>query len=170
MKFYQPIHRLLQDTPQFEFIGTAQFPDHVPEPIGHTTYKMYRQFPAFPVFAQMLEEKIIQPVLNDILDHIMPAVFHQEERKRSEITVGQRLFVHIFQYLLPVRDVFGVELIPQILVKSIIKIVLQHFFAQVGAATLISEDVAKSRAALRHLFPVKITGKAARTQVTRDSL
>jgi hypothetical protein len=124
MKPDQSVHRFLQNIAQIELIASAQFPDHIPEPICDTPHKMNRQFPAFPVLTQMLKEKIIQPILNDILDHIMPPVLHQEEGKRSEITVGQRLFVHIFQYLLSVSNIFGVELVPQLLVKSIIKIVL----------------------------------------------
>jgi hypothetical protein len=124
MIFDEAVHGFLQDTAQLEFIASAQFPDHIPETIGHAAYEMYGQFPAFPVFAQMLKEKIIQPILDDVLDHIMPPVFHQEEGKRSQVTVGQRLLVNPFQNLLVVRGIAGIEFIPQFLVKSIVKIIL----------------------------------------------
>src|ERR1700677_2868759 len=165
----KPVHRFCQNIPQLEFIASAKVPDYIPEPIRYTPHKMNGQFPAFPVLTQMLKEKIVQPILDDVLDHIVPAVLHQEEAKRSEITVGQRLFVHIFQYLLPVRNVLGVELVPQLLVKSIIKIVLQYFFAQVGPASLIPQDIAKPGTVLGYLFSIKITGKTACAQVTHDS-
>src|SRR5258708_15199415 len=100
--FYKSVHGLLQDIPQLELVRLTQLPDHIPETVGHAPYKMDRQFPAFPELTQMLEEKIVQPVLDDVLDHIVPAVLHQEKGKRSEIPVGEMLFVHVLQNLLPV--------------------------------------------------------------------
>lgn len=124
MIFHQPVHRLLQYRSQLEFVRSTEFPDHIPEPISHPSYKMDRQFPAFPVLTQMLKEKIIQAVLDDILYHIMPPVLYQEQCKRGQIPVGQRPFVNTFQDLTGIGRVLSVELITQVLVKSIVKIIL----------------------------------------------
>ena len=89
MIFHQPVHRLLQYRPQLEFVRSTEVLDHISESISYPPYKMDRQFPAFPVLTQMLEEKIIQPILDNVLYHIMPPVLHQEQCKRGQIPVGE---------------------------------------------------------------------------------
>src|SRR6185437_8684092 len=102
-------------------------------------------------------------------DHIVPPVLHQKKGERSEITVGQRFLVYIFQYLRPVRNIFSIELISQFFVKCIIKIVLYHFFAQVGPASLVPKDIPEPGTVLGYLFSIEITGKTTRAQVTGNT-
>ena len=42
----------------------------------------------------MIEEKIIKTVFDDIFDHIMPPVLYQEGCKRGQVTVWQWLFIY----------------------------------------------------------------------------
>src|SRR5262249_7615543 len=111
------------------------------------------------------KEKIIQSILDDVLHHIVTAILRQKPGIGSQVPVGQRFPVHIFQYLLPVRDVFGIELIPQLLVKSIVKVVLYHLSAEIGPAPLIPKDIPDPRTVLCDLLPIEITGKTTRTQI-----
>lgn len=68
------IHRVLDDPAQLQFIRLAHVFQHVTEDIGYTTGEVDGQCPAFTVFEDMMKEKVIKPVFDDILDHEMPAV------------------------------------------------------------------------------------------------
>src|SRR5258708_16599192 len=113
MIFNKSIHRFLQDLPQVELISSAKLFYHIPEPISYPPYKMNGQFPAFPVLTQMLKEKIIQPVLDDIFDHIMPPVIHQEQGKRSQVPVRHRLLINTLQDLHAPTRIFRIKFISQ---------------------------------------------------------
>src|SRR5947207_1560054 len=99
---------------------------------------MDRIFPTFVEFAKMLKEKIIQPILNYIFYHIVATVFRKKGCKPSQVTVWKRSLISIFQDFNPVRNKLRIEFIPELFVKCIIEVILNHFFSEVCAAALIA--------------------------------
>ncbi len=87
----------------------------------------------------MGEKKVVQTIFYDVLDHVMAPVFCQENGKGSEITVGQRLFVYMVQYFdgRYLETIFKTGL--QVFIKCMVQVILDHFFAKIGAAALIAE-------------------------------
>ena len=97
MEVNQTLHRIFKYLPFFKFIASAKFSDHILKYISNASDKMNRKMPAFIVFHQMLKEKIVKAVFEDVLNHIMTPVSRQEKAKGREIPVGQRLAINIFE-------------------------------------------------------------------------
>src|SRR5688500_14453467 len=70
---HQTLHRVFQDFPQVKFIGGTKGLNYIFKSIGHAANKIYRVLPNLIVFVQVLKEKIIQPVFDNVLNHIVPA-------------------------------------------------------------------------------------------------
>src|SRR5476651_195224 len=114
----------------------------------------------------MSEKEIVQPVLNNVLNHIMPPVLCQKYGERSQVTVGQRLFIYMVKYL------FGCDLetlfkpCHQFFIKSMVQVILDHFFTEVSATSLIPKHIADARAVLHDIFSVEIAGIGTGAQDT----
>lgn|SRR5690242_16548157 len=87
MILYQSFHRVLQYIAQFKLVAVAHFGEYIPKAIRNASRKVYRHLPAFGELADMMIEKIVQPVFNNVFYHVMPAVFCKKDSKRSEVTV-----------------------------------------------------------------------------------
>src|SRR5579862_2515801 len=104
----------------------------------------------------MRKEKIVQTVFNNILDHVMTSVLCEENREGSQIPVGKRFLIYLFQYFDPIGCILCIEPISELLIKKIIQEVLQYLFSQIGTTTFIPQNVAQSRTSFYNLFTVKI--------------
>src|SRR5215212_4184719 len=95
--FHQTLHRVLHHFTQLEFIAVAKLLQHILKTKCDTPSKTDGQCPGLPVFTKVTEEKVIQSIFNNVLDHIMSAVFRKELRKSSQVAVRQRFFIYVLQ-------------------------------------------------------------------------
>src|SRR5690606_42028249 len=58
---------------------------------------MYRLLPALPVFEDMMMQKIVQAILDNILHHKMPAVIAEQLHETGQVAIGERLAVDVVQ-------------------------------------------------------------------------
>src|SRR5688572_25599862 len=114
----------------------------------------------------MVKEKIVQPVFNDIFNHIMPPVVGQELCETGKIPISQWFTIHIFQNLYGTGFILIIKFVPQLFVKGIIHIILQHFFSEISTTALVTQYIADTGALLSDLFAIIIAAKGSRAQVT----
>lgn len=98
MKFDQSVHGAFDHFAELQLVGITEVFQHVFESVSDAARKIDRHRPAFPVFIDMVEEKIVEPVFNDIFDHEMPAIFRKEHGEVRQVFVGQWFLVNILQY------------------------------------------------------------------------
>src|SRR4029450_8148984 len=96
MVLNQSFHGVPDNFTEFQFISLAKFGNYITICECNAARKMNRQRPPFTVFANMNEKKVIQSVLNDIFNHVVPSVFGEEQTERCEIPVWQWLFINGF--------------------------------------------------------------------------
>src|SRR5687768_15168075 len=99
MKIHQPRHRVLKDFSQFKFVGIAKAADNIPETVGYAANEIHRILPHLGIFAKMVVKEIIQPVLNNVFDHIMTPVLCQEHGESRQVSVRKWLFIYVIEDL-----------------------------------------------------------------------
>src|SRR5579875_153107 len=95
--FHQTLHWVFQYLTQLKFIAVAKRLQHIFKPVCYTAYKVDGQLPHLAILAQMIKEKIVEPIFNNIFNHIVASITGQEKGKCSQVAVGHRLLVHVFQ-------------------------------------------------------------------------
>lgn len=87
---------MLQDLSEFKFIGLTKLLYNISKSKCHAPGKMYREFPDLFVFTQVLKEKIIEAVLDYILDHVVPSILCKKTGVACQVAARKRFFVNIF--------------------------------------------------------------------------